>query len=174
MLGVRRKFVGAGLYVLSTAGVLAGGGCSGDAGKDDADRDGATGGTSSDDDRAPSGGMGGDDNGWDGSDLSLGGSGGSGTGGAGTGGSGTGGGKDDGCSVVAAAVKTHVDAMATNGWAHLNAQAELAMYGCVGSEATRDCLSEKTDAASTVYGADWTDDSPGTTIRVLRTNTAAS
>ncbi|MEZ4369087.1 MAG: hypothetical protein R2939_22810, partial [Kofleriaceae bacterium] len=63
-------------------------------------------------------------------------------------------------------VATHVAAMATGGWRQVNADANLAMYGCAGAATTLDCLGDQ-PLASTVGGATWA--TGASSIRILAT-----
>jgi hypothetical protein len=67
-------------------------------------------------------------------------------------------------------VATHVAAMATQGWAAVNTDNGLNLYGCAGAASPRDCLVTYPRASETAYGAMWEQDLPGAVIRVLRTN----
>ncbi len=67
-------------------------------------------------------------------------------------------------------VAAHVAAMATGGWAAVNAEAGINMLGCAGAATPRDCLTDFPSAAGTAYGATWADDLPGSMLRVLHVN----
>ncbi len=69
---------------------------------------------------------------------------------------------------ISAAVGAHVDAMATTGWAAVNAAANINMYGCAGAATVRDCMADQPLSTTTGYGATWAADLPGSKLRVLR------
>ena len=52
-------------------------------------------------------------------------------------------------------VATHVAAMATTGWRAVNAQNQMAMYGCAGATDPRACLADKPLAVDQPYGSGW-------------------
>jgi hypothetical protein len=72
-------------------------------------------------------------------------------------------------------VAAHVDALATTGWAAVNAENGIAMLGCAGTTDPRDCLTSFPDNESETYAAGWDDDLPAQTIRILKeTNFSSS
>jgi len=66
---------------------------------------------------------------------------------------------------ISSAVQSHVDAMASQGWAAVNRSADIRMFGCGNSTNPRECLTSLPDAQSKSYGTGWT--AMGT-LRVLR------
>jgi len=65
-------------------------------------------------------------------------------------------------------VLDHVNAMATAGWAAVDAENGIAMFGCAGATNPRGCLTAFADNDTTIYGATWDDDLPAQTIRILK------
>jgi hypothetical protein len=66
---------------------------------------------------------------------------------------------------ISSAVQSHVDAMSTQGWAAVNRNANIRMFGCGNSTNPRECLTSLPDAQSKSYGTGW---SAMGTLRVLR------
>lgn len=97
------------------------------------------------------------------------GAGGTASGGGSSGDGGSGGEGEPGCSEISVNVAEHVAAMATEGWAAVNRDAGLPMHACTGAGAPDDCLAEYPRANGTVDGAEWEDDLPGATLRILYT-----
>ena len=70
-------------------------------------------------------------------------------------------------------VITHVDTMATTGWAARNASAGMLMFGCAGATSTLGCLTSEPLATSMPFGTNWsnipTGGVPGARLRLLVT-----
>ncbi len=62
-------------------------------------------------------------------------------------------------------MQAHISQMSTQGWAALNRQANMNMYGCSGSSDPRSCLTSVANAESTNYGKGW---GKTGTLRVVR------
>lgn len=75
-------------------------------------------------------------------------------------------------------VRTHVAAMATDGWGARNRAAGMLMYGCGGATGPEGCLASEPLASSTAFGANWnatgTAGVPGARLRVLYTTSYAT
>lgn len=66
---------------------------------------------------------------------------------------------------ISPAVRQHVEAMSTHGWAAVNRSANLRMFGCGSSSDPRTCLTSMPNAKTKSYGEGWTVTG---TLRVLR------
>ncbi|MBZ0117326.1 MAG: hypothetical protein K8H88_10040 [Sandaracinaceae bacterium] len=69
---------------------------------------------------------------------------------------------------ISPALRAHVADMALTGWASVNRENNLLMFGCAGAANTRACLSMYPDVATTTFGASW-NAVPGTQMRLLFT-----
>ena len=79
----------------------------------------------------------------------------------------------EGCTAeLAPPLAEHIDAMAADGWRARNEQVPLLMFGCDGDQTGSACLSALPAAVDQPYAGGW-DVVPGTTIRILRDNSAA-
>lgn len=74
---------------------------------------------------------------------------------------------------ITPAVATHVNAMATGGWAALNRTRGLLMHGCSGATRPQDCLASAPLVNTTSFGSMWPT-LAGTRLKLLFTSTYSS
>jgi hypothetical protein len=80
---------------------------------------------------------------------------------------------EEGCTPsIDPALTAHIADMQAQGWRAQNATVPLLMFGCADGQSGAACLGTLPTAAAQPYGAGW-DQVPGTTIRILRDNTAS-
>ncbi len=77
-------------------------------------------------------------------------------------------------TTISAEVATHVSTMRTEGWAAINAERGINMFGCQGASDPRGCLATYPRAGAAAFSMGWEDAAPTTVIRILREHTYAS